>query len=53
MLTPWRCDGERCTRLLAYLDASRPSFLQIKCPSCGHVSTWVEAYRTGNADVGV
>jgi len=44
-LEPWRCDGERCKRLLMMLDYGRPSFIQIKCPSCGHLNTFVEAHR--------
>lgn len=44
-LAPWRCDGPRCTRMLMMLDWDRPSFIQIKCPSCGHLNTFVEAHR--------
>lgn len=50
-LEPWRCDGSsrggmRCNRLLMMLDYGRPSFIQIKCPSCGALNTFVEAHRT-------
>jgi len=51
-LDPWRCDGSArnggavCTRILMYLDWNRPSFIQVKCPSCGHLNTFVEAHRT-------
>lgn len=44
-LTPWRCDGARCTRILMFLDWERPSFIQIKCPACGQMNTFVEAHR--------
>lgn len=44
-LEPWRCDGARCTRILMYLDWNRPSFIQVKCPACGHLNTFVEAHR--------
>lgn len=49
-LEPWRCDGSvrgsnRCNRMLMMLDYGRPSFIQIKCPSCGYLNTFVEAHR--------
>jgi phage FluMu protein Com len=49
-LEPWRCDGSvrgesRCNRMLMMLDWHRPSFIQVKCPSCGTLNTFVEAHR--------
>ena len=47
-LEPWRCEGKergKCNRLLMLLDWNRPSYIQIKCPACGHLNTFVEAYR--------
>lgn len=49
-LEPWRCDGlvrggSRCNHMLMMLDYGRPSFIQIKCPSCKHLNTFVEAHR--------
>lgn len=49
-LEPWRCDGSsrsgsRCNRLLMLLDWNRPSYIQVKCPGCGHINTFVEAHR--------
>lgn len=48
-LEPWRCDGaqrngQRCGRLLMNLDWNRPSFIQVKCPACGQINTFVEAH---------
>lgn len=50
VLEAWRCDGSvrsgsPCHRLLMMLDYGRPSFIQIKCPSCGHLNTFVEAHH--------
>lgn len=52
VLEPWRCSGAvrgngRCNRLLMLLDWSRPSYIQVKCPACGELNTFVEAHRPG------
>jgi len=48
-LEPWRCDGVKdgrpCNKVLMELDWGRPSYIRKLCDRCGHVNTFVEAYR--------